>query len=170
MNERAADVIKAQDENVRKVVGLIKGTKAENLLEKFNSFHDERGRFTTATGGAATMTLRTGGSSTSTSTGSSPKDGFMVAADNDRERVIEVDLSKGSAGLIPHYEQYLKDNADILSQPDKYFGTWVDKSSGKLYLDVSTHVRSREEAVKLGNAKNQIAIWDVVNGEEVRLR
>lgn len=42
--------------------------------------------------------------------------------------------------------------------PGDFVGLWVD--SGKMYIDVSVHVKKREHAERLGRALSQISIRD----------
>ena len=155
------------------------------VVEKYNPNHGKDGRFTT--GGAAAMfvpmgakaariagqsaqiTAETGGSTISTKNGSVPKSGFMVAVDADRSKVIKVDLDDPNAEkkLASEIKKYMDDNKDKLSEKGKFLGTWQDTATGDLYLDVSTHVRNKAEAVELGRKNNQIAIWDVKNMAEI---
>lgn len=49
----------------------------------------------------------------------------------------------------------------------EYFGGWVD--DGLLYLDASEHFETLEEAMKFGREQQQLAIWDIEAGAEIRL-
>lgn len=51
----------------------------------------------------------------------------------------------------------------------RYFGVWTDMEDGKIYFDAVTHVDNREDAVNLGRERGEIAIWDIENGEEIRV-
>lgn len=53
------------------------------------------------------------------------------------------------------------------SQADQYIGFW--KNKGRLYLDKSVMVADLDEAKALGKAKDQKAIWDNKNKEEINL-
>lgn len=155
------------------------------VVEKYNPYHGKDGRFTSGGSASATVpmgakssriaalsaktTAETSGSTISTKNGYVPKAGFMVAVDTDRSKVIHVDLDdpdveKKLAGEI---KKYMTDNKDLLGQKGKYLGTWQDSATGDLYLDVSTHVKNKAEAVALGRKHNQIAIWDVKHGQEI---
>lgn len=46
-------------------------------------------------------------------------------------------------------------------------GGWVNK--GLVYLDATEHFADREEAIAEGIDRNQLAIWDIENGEEIEL-
>jgi hypothetical protein len=48
-----------------------------------------------------------------------------------------------------------------------FYGSWVD--DGLVYIDAVDVISSYAQAVELGKERNQIAIWDLLAGEEVRL-
>jgi len=52
----------------------------------------------------------------------------------------------------------------------QYFGVWTDKEDGKIYFDAVTHVQKRSEALALGAERGEIAVWDILNSEEVRVK
>lgn len=37
-------------------------------------------------------------------------------------------------------------------------GIWID--GGKAYIDISEHIATKREAMKLGKARNQLSIWN----------
>jgi hypothetical protein len=51
------------------------------------------------------------------------------------------------------------------TDPNFFIGGWLNK--GTVYLDVSELVLDRETAIRLGQKRNQIAIWDIANCEEI---
>jgi hypothetical protein len=58
--------------------------------------------------------------------------------------------------------KYMKRYKHVLQQQTKtpvYFGGWVDRKTGKIYLDVSTVVPSKDEAMALGQRYDQKAIF-----------
>jgi hypothetical protein len=54
----------------------------------------------------------------------------------------------------------------IASEKD-YIGYWVNDNN--LYIDLSQNVLDLDDAITLGKANNQKAIWDVVNNCEITL-
>jgi hypothetical protein len=54
-----------------------------------------------------------------------------------------------------------------LSQPDTYFGAWLN--DGMAYLDVSEHVLNYFSAVACGLKNGQLAIWDISAGRSITL-
>lgn len=49
------------------------------------------------------------------------------------------------------------------------FGGWYDSESGLYYYDATVIFEDRAEAIEAGRANEQIAIFDLVNLEEIRL-
>jgi len=90
----------------------------------------------------------------------SPKEGFVVSAHPEREQVM--DASKLRPDML---RQYVKENRDLLTKPGNYLGGWLD--GDKVYLDVSTVVESKQEAVRLGKEHDQIGVYDIKAGETV---
>lgn len=64
-------------------------------------------------------------------------------------------------------QQFIKDNHDLLANPENNVGTRLDKSSGKVCLDVSLGIKDRKLAEYAGFKYNQKAIWDSENGKEI---
>lgn len=111
-----------------KVVQLVKKIQSEppmNFLEKLNIWHHpSTGRFTSPGGAIAPIAMVHGGSSINITTGEAPKDGYMVAVNTDRERVLEIDVSQKQEvvekELAKQFDQYVKDNKGVLKQPNNF--------------------------------------------------
>lgn len=52
-------------------------------------------------------------------------------------------------------------------QPFYSYGSWVDE--GYLHIDAVDIYLNRENAIHAGIMRNQISIWDIEKGEEIRL-
>ena len=50
-----------------------------------------------------------------------------------------------------------------------YVGVWTNPESGVMYLDRSVWVSDLDNAIALGKAQGQLAIWDCANETEVWL-
>jgi hypothetical protein len=74
-----------------------------------------------------------------------------------------MDREKGVAAI----EKFLTDNIEHFADPKNHLGLWENKNDGMVYLDVTEVVDSKEEAVRLGAARNQIAVWDFEKGDEI---
>jgi hypothetical protein len=49
-------------------------------------------------------------------------------------------------------------------------GSWVDSTTGSVYLDVVEEFTDRDEAIAAGLERREIALWDAGRGEEIILR
>jgi hypothetical protein len=57
----------------------------------------------------------------------------------------------------------------IDANPSDYYGSWLDSETGKIHYDAVDFVTDRDEAIRLGLERGEIAIWDAAAGEEIRL-
>lgn len=91
-----------------------------------------------------------------------PTDGFMVSI-ADHETILKQDWIPQ---LQYHIASYIKEKAHILCgglTNQRYFiGAWVEND--ELYLDVSTKVTTREEAIRIAIDNGQKAYYD--NGKQ----
>jgi len=134
---------------------------------------DESGKWTSGGGGGTALKERPekhkkiqplldainepdGGFSIHDHIGDGPTTGYMVSLNKSTERDFPV--SELSAD---HIRQYQEDHADELSQPGTYFGAWHNPSDGRVYLDVSTNFKDKDEAMKAAKKADQIAIFDL---------
>lgn len=51
----------------------------------------------------------------------------------------------------------------------RYFGVWTDKEDGKIYFDAVDWIDNAPAALNLAFSRNEIAVWDIENGEEIRV-
>lgn len=103
--------------------------------------------------------VNSGGGTISTDDCSSPSAGFCVARP-------EAELITAK---LPHravVEAWLR---HTVSDDAAFVGVWVDSASGKVYFDEVRIVEDRDEAIKLGREWGQLAIFDLNEGEEIRL-
>ena len=138
-------------------------------IEKYNTNHDARGRFTygTVVGGISNHTMRQGGMSVHVKTGKEPKSGYMVAAHADRSRWISAKEARDPDTREAAIRKFMKDNADLLSQKDNYLGTWLDPDTGMISLDISTCMSDKNAAIDYAREHNEKAIWDIGNAENI---
>jgi hypothetical protein len=111
------------------------------------------------------FTQEWGGLSIKMTDGSMPTSGFMVAKPPEFGAVVDaadfLDPVKGPKILA----DYMKTHREDLASGKNYLGTWLNE--GKVYLDVSENIQDVAEATKIGRERNQKAIWDVVNLQEI---
>lgn len=55
------------------------------------------------------------------------------------------------------------------NEASRYYGVWVDSDTGKVYFDASTFMNYEQYAIPLAAARGEIAIWDIANGQEIRV-
>lgn len=83
---------------------------------------------------------------------------FSVSIYPDREQIADVvDFDT--------LEGYVEANKDLLSDQNNSFGAWTN--NGKVYLDVVQTIPDKEQALELARKNNQLAIWDLAQGQEI---
>ena len=65
---------------------------------------------------------------------------------------------------------YIEKNADALSERGAYFGIWVVKDQGTVYLDVSRRYDSRGEAVRAGFDNDQQSVYDIEKDDYIYMK
>jgi hypothetical protein len=60
-------------------------------------------------------------------------------------------------------DNWLRDN------PSPYYGSWRDTRTGIVHIDAVDVVAHIMTAISLAAQRREIAIWDIHNGQEVRL-
>ena len=67
-------------------------------------------------------------------------------------------------------QEFARINRKVLENPNNFLGTWVGPN-GVTYLDISRRIgpgrNARREAVKLGEIKKQLAIYDISRMEGI---
>lgn len=103
-----------------------------------------------------------GGFTVDPRTGTDVSSGYAVAIHPELSRVVS------PGGQVKQaLKDYVHDNPEAFEDPTNKFGAWHDPDTDQVWLDVSTVVSDRGEAVELGKRHNQIAIWDIVAGQEI---
>ena len=92
--------------------------------------------------------------------------GYALSLHPDRERIVPATV--GSVNLLGYLAQCADDNRDLLSLPDHYFGAWLDRDAGKIYLDVSTVAQDAVKAINLAVDNNQLAVFHLDSGTEIQ--
>jgi len=110
---------------------------------------------------------KTGGFSVHPVSAKSPTTGFMCATVPHAEKIF-----KSSEEITePAIQSYIDQHKDFLSEnPKLHLGGWIDPDTEKVYLDLSEQFEDEASAVAAGVKHNQLAIWDVKNKREVRIR
>lgn len=90
--------------------------------------------------------------------------GFAVGMFPTRARTIEErPVTVGDIRL------FMRDNKDLLNEPGNMIGLWKDNESGKTFLDITRIFKNRDDAIRVGSAIGELAVFDLGNMEEIRL-
>lgn len=78
--------------------------------------------------------------------------GYAVCTRPDAERVLpwvtEIDILS-----------YMREHAELLSEPGSVLGAWRCPTTGRVFLDVSRVVSDQREALQLARAHGQVAVF-----------
>jgi hypothetical protein len=88
-----------------------------------------------------------------------------VVGNNQCSVIIE---NYGNNGL-PELEQALQSLDNNTNGDNDTVGFWLDKNTGTLYIDAVVICPTLAEAMNLGAANGELAIWDADLGREIRL-
>ena len=102
-----------------------------------------------------------GGFSVDLKTGEHITEGYAVSIEG-HERVLEFATS------LDLFD-YILDNFDALHRDYRVFGGWHDPESGRVFLDVSEVYPDFDTAMRCAVERNQIAVFDLIAGESIRL-
>jgi hypothetical protein len=127
---------------------------------------DSQGRWTRSgqSRAADVMMKNREGFSVSVQTGGEPAAGYMVARTGHTHTFPESVL-RDHARLTKAIDQMIMSEHGSLGN-GIYLGGWVH--DGKLWLEPSDNFTDREQAAAVGRERNQIAIWDVSQGQEIQ--
>ncbi len=81
---------------------------------------------------------------------------YVVDLFPERERVVP-----GTAIPVALVEQFIADNRDLLTDPRNTVGTYFDDATGNSYVNVSTALPDRDQAVALARRHNQQFVFDL---------
>lgn len=98
--------------------------------------------------------------------GKIPDSGYMVSVPGRTKIVDAKELASARGQQI--INDYVRQHSDVLGKSGAHIGGWTDSDTGKTHLDVSYNIKNRNTAIRTGQAHNQIAIWDVHKGREIR--
>ena len=95
--------------------------------------------------------------------------GFAVANIKNSERIFEnfenIDKIKFLC-ILKNF--YIENIVNFLDNKNLCLGGWVD--NGRLYLDVSTVLYSKKEALRIASANGELAIFDLSTFETIYLK
>lgn len=121
-----------------------------------------------ATKGVVSGTFKNEGATVHLETGEQPTTGYMIGAGAPTKWINAAeDTPEARSALAKAIKQYKKDNAELLKDPKNFLGTWWDKENGQISLDVSIRETDKAAAIKLGQERNERAIYDLAKGESI---
>ncbi len=93
-----------------------------------------------------------------------PDDGYMVGGAVTPLQLCNLEIT------ARRFQEFIDEHSELLNQAsDYFFGGWVDKADGSVWLDVSQHFHSVADAITTAQMRKEIAIWDVEHSHEIRL-
>ena len=151
--------------------GLNWGLTDNAMAEKFLT--DQFGNRKYAIGGADAITPETiirktrenEGYSVSPKTTDIPDEGYMVGQYGNTDPLRHAEYTDPTPQQI---NDFLKANSDVLEDPNKYVGTWLDSDTGLTHLDIARKHDDMIPAMDDALSRDEIAIWDAAKAEELR--
>ncbi len=109
--------------------------------------------------------FKQGGLTIQARSGAIPSSGVAVAQ-NDGAGIFDARefFGPGGPALVA---DWMTRNGDALDSPTAHMGVWYNHADGKVYLDVVDVIGDRDQAIALGKARNQIAVFDLGTFEEI---
>jgi len=152
-------------------------SKGLTLVMEKHGTHDQKTHGNWATG----ATLYTGiidrlgrkdvtGFSLDISSRSEPTSGYMTSEAGAEKKVPYDEFFSSRDGSRKILLDYMEKNADALSERGAYFGIWVVKDQGTVYLDVSRRYDSRGDAVRAGFANDQESVYDIEKDQYIYMK
>lgn len=109
-------------------------------------------------------------------TGEVPEEGVLVGLrrnEDPRVMVLDKTIEKPTGEIISGLAandivEFARINKLSLDNPNNFMGAWLDRETGKTYLETSKRYRGKDavrQATKKGEKTDQIAIWDAAAKE-----
>lgn len=150
---------------------------AQALVVAKHGEHDQKTHGNWATGGTVYTSIidrlskkDVTGFSLDISSRSEPTSGYMCSNNGAEETVAYKDFFSSRDKSRGFLLDYIEKNADALSERGAYFGIWVVKDQGTVYLDVSRRYDSRGEAVRAGFTNEQQSIYDIEQDQYIYMK
>lgn len=156
------------DKASKNLFDRMNGVKLIPVMNKYSpdQMRDDHGRFSSEglSGGDAKDLVSSDGFSINGTTFESASEGFMVARVRDGVVLDTPNVKTASEALRgfmnTHKEVFAKD-------PTLYVGGWLEKETGKLWLEFSDNIADESKAFELGQLRDQISIFDVKSGTTI---
>ena len=116
----------------------------------------------------------TGGFSRWITEGFNPESGYIVSRSDympslthDKTHGQAINMSCGVAHRVATALQTLSDDKKL--GKNYASGAWTDSKENLVYIDVSQHFESLDEAINLAKELGELAIWDITNKKEIEI-
>lgn len=116
-------------------------------------------------------TREKGGSTQSARGDKVPDTGYMVGGVVD-SLMLDALLIRDPGHFFVVYnmiQRWVNDNFARATDPGAFLGGWIDTEENIAYIDLSLHILDRETAILMAKEFEELAIWDLEKGEEIRV-
>jgi SPP1 gp7 family putative phage head morphogenesis protein len=149
-----------------------------SAVANLNPYHDEHGRFSSASVGGTALAHKVGkqgGFTYRPLQGSSPHSGFVVSLPREagwEKPISESKFRTKGKKIVLDYLKKVRDElkAGHLDPRTTHVGAWHDKKTHRVVLDVNEVYPTKREGVEVGRRRQQDAIYDIGSGQEIDLR
>ena len=93
--------------------------------------------------------------------------GYAVATATNDHPTRALQLESIRELTVEILEEFVKANLNLLVEPKVYLGTWHDKKSGRVYLDITAVIHNLRDALAAAREFDQIAVHDLKTGEDI---
>ena len=113
------------------------------------------------------------GGATISQAGVAPKNGYIVATDPELGDKLSGDDFRNTGACKAKLAEFIMRNQADLASGTKYLGLWHQTQDeqgnpvDEVHLDIVEKIDDVDEAIRAGQDRNQISIWDVVNAREI---
>jgi hypothetical protein len=152
-------------------------SKGLSLVMEKHGEHDQKTHGNWSTGGTVYTSIidrisrkDVTGFSLDISSRSEPTSGYMCSNNGAEQTVDYKDFFSSRDRSREVLLDYIEKNADALSERGAYFGIWVVKDQGTVYLDVSRRYDSRGEAVRAGFDNEQQSVYDIEKDDYIYMK
>jgi hypothetical protein len=132
---------------------------------------DDHGRFGTGDGSPSVGSMRdalreNGGFTLNVRTGQPPTAGYVVALQGHSGIMKSAKFMTDNKAARDFVKGWLKDKSSQLTKAG-WVGGWLDTAHNEVVLDPVENPQGLDQAIQLGQDRNQQSIWDVVNMTEI---
>jgi len=98
-----------------------------------------------------------------------PETGYMVGGYTD-SLILDSGLVFHSSVMESMLLQFVSNEFAFATKYSTFLGAWLDREDDLLYFDFSQHFENIDDARAAAVFNDEIAIWDLANAEEIRVK